>query len=81
MRTNCYNCGAPLKGGRCEYCGTEDRSGYHDNIYLYAGDEKIDSHRRDSRGPLYHDVTCETMTVRDAKGMLHRRRIVLDDSF
>lgn len=21
--TNCKNCGAPLKGGRCEYCGTE----------------------------------------------------------
>lgn len=21
--TNCPNCGAPLKGGKCEYCGTE----------------------------------------------------------
>ena len=21
--TNCPNCAAPLKGGRCEYCGTE----------------------------------------------------------
>lgn len=21
--TNCPNCGAPLKGGRCEYCGTQ----------------------------------------------------------
>lgn len=21
--TNCPNCGAPIKGGRCEYCGTE----------------------------------------------------------
>lgn len=20
--TNCQNCGAPLVGGRCEYCGT-----------------------------------------------------------
>lgn len=20
--TNCPNCGAPLKGGKCEYCGT-----------------------------------------------------------
>lgn len=22
METNCPNCGAPLVGGRCEYCGT-----------------------------------------------------------
>lgn len=22
METNCPNCGAPLAGGRCEYCGT-----------------------------------------------------------
>lgn len=21
--TNCKNCGAPLKSGKCEYCGTE----------------------------------------------------------
>ena len=21
--TNCKNCGAPLRNGRCEYCGTE----------------------------------------------------------
>ena len=21
--TNCPNCGAPLKSGKCEYCGTE----------------------------------------------------------
>lgn len=21
--TNCPNCGAPLHGGKCEYCGTE----------------------------------------------------------
>lgn len=23
MFTNCKNCGAPLRDGRCEYCGTE----------------------------------------------------------
>jgi hypothetical protein len=23
MKTNCKNCGAPLVGNRCEYCGTE----------------------------------------------------------
>lgn len=25
-RTNCPNCGAPLTGCRCEYCGTVDTS-------------------------------------------------------
>ena len=25
-RTNCQNCGAPLTGCRCEYCGTVDTS-------------------------------------------------------
>lgn len=29
--TNCRNCGAPVKGNRCEYCGTE----YHDKIENY----------------------------------------------
>lgn len=23
MNTNCKNCGAPLSGGKCDYCGTE----------------------------------------------------------
>ena len=23
LGTNCVNCGAPLHGGKCEYCGTE----------------------------------------------------------
>ena len=23
MRTNCVNCGAPLTGSKCQYCGTE----------------------------------------------------------
>lgn len=22
-KANCPNCGAPIKGGRCEYCGTK----------------------------------------------------------
>lgn len=23
VRMNCRNCGAPMKNGRCEYCGTQ----------------------------------------------------------
>ena len=29
---NCPNCGAPLKMGRCEYCGTEN--GYRANPWM-----------------------------------------------
>lgn len=28
--TNCRNCGAPVKGCKCEYCGTRYQSGYVD---------------------------------------------------
>ena len=28
MFTNCKNCGAPLRNGRCEYCGTLYMDGY-----------------------------------------------------
>lgn len=34
--TNCPNCGAPLVGGRCEYCGTLSPE----------SEEKIQEHRR-----------------------------------
>lgn len=35
-RTNCPNCGAPLKIGasHCEYCGTEFETGYVRKIYV-----------------------------------------------
>lgn len=28
MTTNCINCGAPLTGNKCEYCGTNYRYDY-----------------------------------------------------
>lgn len=28
MRTNCVNCGAPLTGSKCQYCGTEYGDAY-----------------------------------------------------
>ena len=36
---NCPNCGAPMKGGRCEYCGTEmERTG---ESYVVIDSESI----------------------------------------
>ena len=35
-RTNCPNCGAPVKIGAayCEYCGTESETGYVRKLYV-----------------------------------------------
>ena len=37
--TNCKNCGAPLTGCECEYCGTRYES--PERIILYADDEPV----------------------------------------
>ena len=38
-QTNCPNCGAVLKGGKCEYCGTETQNMSTSDIgnYLNGG--------------------------------------------
>lgn len=40
-QTNCPNCGAVLKNGKCEYCGTETQSTSNSEIEKYMnGDFK-----------------------------------------
>lgn len=39
MNTNCPNCGAPHKGGVCEYCGTEQQP--KTESYLHINDDGI----------------------------------------
>lgn len=40
-QTNCPNCGAVLKGGKCEYCGTETQNMSKSDIGNYLnGDFK-----------------------------------------
>lgn len=40
--TNCKNCGAPLTGGKCEYCGTEyDTICVDGTNIFYADNEPI----------------------------------------
>jgi len=36
--TNCKNCGAPLKGCKCDYCGTRNgKSGEKELVYRFLG--------------------------------------------
>lgn len=39
--TNCRNCGAPIKGNRCEYCGTEYPDKYESYITMTASGIRI----------------------------------------
>lgn len=38
MVTNCKNCGAPLKSGKCEYCNTEHGDSPRPTVYFHDGD-------------------------------------------
>ena len=38
--TNCVNCGAPLTGRKCDYCGTiNGKSDEKKLVYMYRGEE------------------------------------------
>ena len=41
--SNCRNCGAPVKGNRCEYCGTEypDTKEIHSYINMTASGIRV----------------------------------------
>lgn len=38
--TNCINCGAPLHGNKCEYCGTECGNNFDFNNHIIVGTNK-----------------------------------------
>ena len=38
-KTNCPNCGAPLGGGKCKYCGTEYKTEQKELKWFYRGRE------------------------------------------
>lgn len=42
MRINCPNCGAPITGPRCEYCGTQhyDHEAGTGGVAVYYADDK-----------------------------------------
>lgn len=73
--TNCKNCGAPLHGNKCEYCGTEynnrEITGNIPKIgdmgTLKVGDEEIKVYI----GSIKTNGG-DVESWRDAEGMLHR---------
>jgi hypothetical protein len=41
---NCVNCGAPLRGGTCEYCGTVYEKRHNSfNAVIYDPDDEIET--------------------------------------
>ena len=43
---NCPNCGAPINGEKCEYCGTRFKDDTEDELILYADNVPIFAVRR-----------------------------------
>ena len=39
--TNCINCAAPLKGNRCEYCGTVYEDGEAVAVFQKEGSREV----------------------------------------
>ena len=39
--SNCRNCGAPIKGNRCEYCGTEYPDERESYIHMTANSIRV----------------------------------------
>ena len=44
---NCKNCGAPLRGGKCEYCGTEYEAAPRRGGVFLKDREALARHLRD----------------------------------
>lgn len=69
----CENCGAILKGNKCEYCGTEYNLGESDNNNVVTLNYK----GRVAKYYVLEEVYKESKTVayRDDKGHLHSKHI------
>lgn len=67
--TNCINCGAPLHGNKCEYCGTEYKNVMSEKevaiLELCSHGIKPETAMR-AVGMMY-----EVESYRDSNGVLH----------
>ena len=66
MVTNCKNCGAPLNGGKCEYCETEYRNS--ENITLH-NDIKFVEHDAEFMGKLVRSMVLTPNEARRYYGL------------
>jgi hypothetical protein len=84
MITNCVNCGAPLHGKKCEYCGTE-----YNNDGVYASFDRGEATGTISIGGVEYQVHIGSMeghvlcsgAYRDANGLLHMEQPVMKHKF
>ena len=84
MLTNCVNCGAPLHGNKCDYCGTE-----YNSDGVYAAFERGEATGTLSIGGVEYHVylgSMEAHTVcsgayRDWSGQLHIDRPAMKHKF
>lgn len=68
--TNCVNCGAPLHGNKCEYCGTE-----YGNLISEKAMALLEFSSRGIKPETAMKVLglmYETELYRDCNGILHR---------
>lgn len=84
MLTNCVNCGAPLRGNRCGYCGTE-----YTGSDVYASFEPSEATGVLSVGGVEYHVYLGSMEAhtlcegahRDSTGRLQMERPVMKRKF
>ena len=84
MLTNCVNCGAPLRGNRCDYCGTE-----YTGSVVHAAFERGEATGTLSVGGVEYHVylgSMEAHTIcrdagRDETGRLRMERPVMKHKF
>lgn len=82
--TNCVNCGAPLHGSSCRYCGTEYRNG---RVHAEFGSEDymgtLTVGNKDYRvyiGNIDHAVIYED-AGRDLSGKIYRKDPIVKRKF
>lgn len=77
-KPTCINCGAPLTGIKCEYCGTEYEPDERNNVsiktksidnFIVELEIKGENHRFYIAETQFYD-DCDTYT--DCKGVMHR---------
>ena len=55
--TNCTNCGAPLKNGKCEYCGAQYDTSYE---VICIESPKVERVQAEARIPRYYFETMDS---------------------
>ena len=69
-QTNCHNCGAPITGPKCEYCGTRFNIRVEEDLEL-----KLVDLRRDMIQQHVNEVLIRSINPNDARRRMGLREI------